>query len=297
MPVSVTDARSNPNDQIAHAANVLRRSERLRKVFDAICRGGKKPKSVRKLTQATGYNNIVVLQMGGKLDDQQLVHKTRMNGQTLYEKDRFYAANRVKILRLATNSEKLKALPTKYSPKASAKGAIIQVSVAGAKIQISEVTCDDFDQFAKVKRIEKASSQPIPEAAFKKGITKLIGETGKFQDWGGEPNDLYTTKLRYRGKRRSIAFAFKGPGTSGVLTPRKLGKNGDQIQRLFLSPAEIFVVQYHSQIGQSVVEQMKAFATLNSVREARRIWYGIIDGDDTNRIVAAYPRQFHRPAK
>jgi hypothetical protein len=90
----------------------------------------------------------------------------------------------------------------------------------------------------------------------------------------------------------AIAFAFKGPGATGVLTPKKLGKNGDQIQRLFLSPAEIFVVQYHSQIGQSVIEQMKAFAKLNSVREGRRIWYGVIDGDDTNRLLSAYPRQF-----
>jgi hypothetical protein len=24
----------------------------------------------------------------------------------------------------------------------------------------------------------------------------------------------------------------------------------------------------------------------------KRVWYGIIDGDDTNRLLAAYPRQF-----
>jgi hypothetical protein len=43
---------------------------------------------------------------------------------------------------------------------------------------------------------------------------------------------------------------------------------------------------------QSVIEQMKAFATINSVREGKRVWYGIIDGDDTRRLLAAYPRQF-----
>ena len=120
----------------------------------------------------------------------------------------------------------------------------------------------------------------------------MIGENGEFKDWGGERNDVYTSKLRHKGKRRAIAFAFKGPGTKGVLTSRKLGKNGDQIQRLFLSPAEIFVVQYRDQIDQSVVEQMRAFATLNSVREGKRIWYGVIDGDDTLRLLAAYPRHF-----
>jgi hypothetical protein len=165
-------------------------------------------------------------------------------------------------------------------------------SSRGAKVQIKEATVDDFDQFAKIRRMKPTSAPKISERAFKDGVLKLIGETGKFQDWGGEPNDLYTTKLRHQGQRRAIAFAFKGPGTSGVLTPAKLGKNGDQIQRLFLSPAEIFIVQYHEAIAQSVVEQVKAFASLNSIREGKRIYYGIIDGDDTNRLIMAYPKQF-----
>lgn len=93
----------------------------------------------------------------------------------------------------------------------------------------------------------------------------------------------------------SHPFAFKGPGMQGTLTPKKLGKNGDQIQRLFLSPAEIFIVQYHSQIDQSVIEQMIAFATLNSVRERKRIYYGVIDGDDTNLLLKAYPVKFGLP--
>lgn len=292
MTVSVSDARSNFNDQMAHAANVLKRSDRLRAVFVSICRGGKKPKTVDQLREATGYSQVAILQLGGKLADQQLVHKQRANGQTQYEKDRFYAANWRKIIRLATTPVQLKRLPTKYAPAQSGGSGPIRVSVTGVKFKIHEVTCDDFDQFSNVKRVKTAPRTVISERAFKKGVAKLIGETGSFVDWGGEPNDLYTTKLRHKGQRRAIAFAFKGPGTTGVLTPKKLGKNGDQIQRLFLSPAEVFIVQYHDQIGQAVAEQMKAFATLNSVREGRPIWYGLIDGDDTNRLIAAYPRHF-----
>jgi hypothetical protein len=37
----------------------------------------------------------------------------------------------------------------------------------------------------------------------------VIGEGYDFKDWGGERNDLYTNKLRFRGKRRSAAFALK----------------------------------------------------------------------------------------
>jgi len=140
--------------------------------------------------------------------------------------------------------------------------------------------------------MQDAPLQSVSEKVFKDGIQKLIGETGAFQDWGGERNDLYTSKIRLKGHRRTVAFAFKGPGTSGVLTPKKLGKNGNQIQRLFLSPAEIFVVQYHDQVDQDVIQQMQAFATLNSIREGKRIWYGVIDGDDTRKLLAAYPKQF-----
>jgi hypothetical protein len=287
---AVSDARSSANDQIAHAANVLKRSATLRKLFEAICKGGKKAKSVPQLMKATKFGQVRVLQLGGRLADQQLVHKTKVNGGTAYEKDRFYAANRAKILRLATNPSKLAALPTKTSPRTSS--APIRISVQGLKVRIAEITCDDLDQFVAVKRIKTAPRRTISEKAFKDGMARIIGEGGKFQDWGGEPNDLYTTKVRFKGKRRAVAFAFKGPGTKGSLTPKKLGKNGDQIQRLFLSPADIFLVQYHDQVGQAVYEQMKVFATVCSIREGKQIWYGVIDGDDSNRIMAAYPKRF-----
>src|SRR5579883_3316624 len=273
MPIAVNDVRSNPNEQIHHAVNVLKRSPRLRRVFNAICAGGKRPKTATQLMKATKFGHVVVLQLGGKLADEQLVHKTKVNGETAYEKDRYLAAKRAKIISLAENPAKLKKLPTKYSPKPSSSAAPIQVSIKGARIQISRVTCDDFDQFVRVKKVRNAPSRTISEKAFKDGIRKLIGESGEFRDWGGERNDLYTSKLRHKGKRRAIAFAFKGPGTKGILTPKKLGK-------------------YDDQIDQSVIEQMQAFATLTSVSQNKRIWYGIIDGDDTDRLIAAYPKRF-----
>ncbi len=289
MTLSVSDSRSNFNDQIAHAANVLRRSERLRKVFEAICKGGKKPKTVTKLMKTTRFDQVAILQLAGKLADQQLVHKMKVGGETAYAKDRFYAANRSKILRYAHNPAKLKNLPTKVSSKPSDS---VRVEVKGARVQIKRITCDEIDQFAKVRKVRDASRVLIPEKKFKSGIQKLIGESGTFQDWGGERNDLYTSKIRFQGQRRSVAFAFKGPGTKGILTPKKLGKRGNQIQNLFLSPAEVFIVQYHDQIDEDVIKQMEAFATLNSVRESKRIWYGIIDGDDTDRLLKAYPKHF-----
>lgn len=292
MTITVTDARSNSNDQIAYAANVLKRSGRYRRVFEAVCKGGKKPKTVTMLMKATGFGNVAVLQVAGKLADQQLVHKVKVGSETAYAKDRFFHTNRQKILNLAKDPKKLKRLPTKVNQGGKGGSEKVRIEVRGLRTQIKQIYLDDFDQFSKARKVKDAARTLISEKAFKAGITKLIGETGSFQDWGGEKNDLYTTKLTFKGKRRAVAFAFKGPGTKGILTPKKLGKNGNQIQRLFMSSAEVFVVQYHDQIDEDVIQQMHAFATLNSAREGRQIWYGIIDGDDTNRLMAAYPKKF-----
>lgn len=71
-----------------------------------------------------------------------------------------------------------------------------------------------------------------------------------------------------------------------------MGKNGDQIQRLFSSPAEAFIVQYQGQIDESVIEQMRNFATAKSYKEGKKIYFGVIDENDTNRIINAYPTKF-----
>jgi hypothetical protein len=119
----------------------------------------------------------------------------------------------------------------------------------------------------------------------------VIGETYDFKDWGGEKNDLYTNKLLFRGKRYHAAFALKGKATAGPLTPKKMGKNGDQLGRLFTSEAQVFFVVYHSKIDESVVQQMSAYAVARALSGAR-IYYGLIDGNDLARLIAAYPKEF-----
>ena len=138
---------------------------------------------------------------------------------------------------------------------------------------------------------------PMLESVFKEGIKRILNETGRFKDWGGERNDLLTTRLRLKGKRRATAFAFKGRGRRGKLTPAAMGKNGDQIQRLFSSPAEMFLVQYWDQIDESVIEQMGEFAKAKSAAEGKTIYYGVIDGQDSNRILKAYPQAFRSRKK
>ncbi len=167
------------------------------------------------------------------------------------------------------------------------------MSIPKNVVDVRQITIDDIDSFAAVKRSKSSVVvKPYYEIKIKDGIKRIIGENGEFQDWGGEKNDLHTTRIIINGKRTTTAIALKGQGTRGPLTPKKMGKNGDQIQRLFQSSADAFLIQYHGQIEESVIEQMKSFAIMKSTLENRRICYGVIDAQDTARLVAAYPKEF-----
>ena len=120
-------------------------------------------------------------------------------------------------------------LPTKVARGVSGVTAV-SVSFARDFVNIREVTVDDIDSFAATRPVmADGGFVPMPENRFKQGIQRVLGETGHFQDWGGEQNDLFTTRTRIDGSRVTTAIAFKGGGTTGTLTLRKMGKNADQI--------------------------------------------------------------------
>jgi len=197
--------------------------------------------------------------------------------------------HRSKILLLANNSEKLSSFPTKINPRSAAK-AVINLKILGNHIRATQIHIDDIDSFDKIRRIHKeVPFRQISEEKFKRGIQRIIGEQGKFIDWGGERNDLYSTRMMFQGKRITTAFAFKGKGKKvAKLIPAHMGKNGDQIQRLFSCPAEFFIVQYWGQIDESIVEQMKTFAISKSMSERKKIYFCVIDGQDSARLILAY---------
>lgn len=293
MPLGVSDARSNPSDQIAHAVDVLGRATQRIAVFKAIYHGKKHVKTVNEIAAATGLDRMRVLQEGRRLADNYLVNQIAVAGGTAYEKDRFYSIQKTKILRLVQDPAAFAGFPTKTRPRTTLPN-VLPIGLPRRSIQVRYITVDDLDSFFRVRdvRVQPGDYKPIPETRFKAGIAKILGEGGDFKDWGGERNDLYTGRVRISGKRRLTAFAFKGPATKGTLTPRKMGKNADQIQRLFKSAASVFIVQYWGQIAESVTEQMEQFAKLKSVLEGNVVYFGIIDGGDSNRLVHAYPTAF-----
>jgi len=292
MPIEVSDVRSNPQDQIAHAARVIGRSERCRKVFSAIYQGKKRIKTVSEVVKLTSLPRMTVLQEAGKLCNNHIVKKTKVGTELAYEKDPFYTQNKKTIFRLAGNREALEKYPTKTNPRI---GGTIQISVLLPKemVDAKQITIDNIDSFAKAQSLTPNQNLlPIDEKKFKEGLQKILGEQGTFQDWGGESDDLFSTRLMMDRERKNVAFGLKGKGTTGILTPKKMGKRGDQVQRLFRAPADVFLVQYWGQIDESIIEQMKHFAIAKSVLEGRKIYYGVIDGQDTIRILMAYPECF-----
>lgn len=295
MVQPVSDIGSNAEENIEHAAKVIGRSTQRRRVFDAIYTGKRRVKSVHDLMKATRLLHRRVLDAGKRLADNRLVKSTKLNGQTAYEKIDFIHSNKKRILNLASSPAKLKAFPTKRNPGPITR--IVQVRLSIQRAQVQHLTVDEIDSFRRVRSIGNQGPEignELSEAEFKSGLQRILGEGGRFKDWGGEVADLFTTQFRVERRRRPVALALKGPATKGKLTPGKMGKNGDQIQRLFGAPAEVFLVQYCRQVDSAVPTQMKQLAIAKSLMTSSRVFYGVIDGKDSRRLMCAYPDAFRR---
>lgn len=161
----------------------------------------------------------------------------------------------------------------------------------GALANQMEVFVSQIDSFARVEEVEPVTMEEverlrhIPEADVKKAFAGIIGEPFVPLDWGGETSDL-TSKLKLKGKPVAAAFAFKGPAKFKPLTMADLGKNGDQISRLFSEPVDVVVLQHCHKVTSAVRNHMRAFGTrIGNLRP-----FCIIDGADTARILKAYKR-------
>ena len=293
MPLEVSDKISNLNDQIANVSRILGRSRDRKKVFEAIYHGKKRVKTKKEIAHMTRLSEIRILQEGGKLVANHIVESLKIKGQTAYTKILFFSHHKKEILRLAGNKPKLAAFPTKVNPRPGPNITQITIRYPSKSFDVVQLTIDDIDSFSKIRLVKtEVKLTPIDEKRFKEGIKKIIVEAGEFTDWGGEKNDLYTTRVIVKNKRISAAFAFKGRAKKGILKPSMMGKNGDQILRLFQSDADLFILQYWGQIDQSIYEQMNSFAIQKSALNGKRIYYCVIDGFDTARLLKAYKLLF-----
>jgi hypothetical protein len=152
----------------------------------------------------------------------------------------------------------------------------------GLQVYPSEIgQFSGIDFAAPISDAELKAVLRVPEKDVKHAIAGVIGESYVPKDWGGERSDLYTPRVFARGRQMSSAWLFKGPGFPRAMTIAALGKNGDQIDRLFTEPAELLVLQHCHEITPAVVGMMDAYS--HNVRRLRS--YMILAGADTGRIL------------
>ena len=156
-----------------------------------------------------------------------------------------------------------------------------------------EVFLEDIGCFSLATPLPKPSSidhiqclSGISEQETIKAFADIIGEPVVPPHWGGERSDLFTTYVTVRNRRVSTAFLFKGPARFQPMTlgSRVLGKNGDQIIRLFTDPADLFILQHCHEVTPPVRDMMRTYAEKGKTPRS----YCIIDGFDTLRILSAY---------
>ncbi len=158
------------------------------------------------------------------------------------------------------------------------------------------VSVDAIESFSEVRNVSPQQVADLldnqgvfraPEAKVKDVLLQIIGEPYADKDWGGERSDAFSTRLLFEGQRVPVAMLLKGPAVGPVLYPAGLGRRGDQDQRLFTEPAEVFVVQFVGKIESTVYQWMRTQATVRALSGARTVLC-VIDGVDTARIFRAY---------
>lgn len=293
-PSAVIDFTSNAPEVLEYYAKELRSSDQRKSLFEAIYKGKRRVRKVADLAATIGLSEKRVLELGKRLAVNGMIVQRKMEGRVAYEQVPRIQHIKRRVLLLASSSNALGRLTTKRRVNVRISP---QAKSSARRNCARLLTIDDIDSFAAVrdlkgKKLSKLSPERLSEETFKCGMQNIIGEKTSFKDWGGESNDFFSTRLRVNSKRVYAAFALKGPGKSGILTPGKMGKNGDQIQRLFEAPAVVFGIQYEGTVAQSVYSQMDKLAREKCRSEEKNISYIVIDGADSQRLRVAYRKEF-----
>jgi len=129
----------------------------------------------------------------------------------------------------------------------------------------------------KFQELKNISEQQVKEL-----FCQLLSEVEVPKDWGGEESDIFSSNISIEGKRLTAAFLLKGPSKFHEMTLADCGKNGDQIYRLFNTPADVYILQHCHKVSPAVRKTMEAFALTQYSHNCK---YIIIDGYDTARIL------------
>jgi hypothetical protein len=156
----------------------------------------------------------------------------------------------------------------------------------------------NIDSFSKVKGINHQQVQAhldngflkVPEEQVKKAFAQIIGQSYIPKDWGGETEDIYSSLILLNGQRVQTSIIFKGQGTVKTAETQlgNLGKNGDQLDRMFRSPSsKLFIIQSVKPFAQNVINTAEAHA-VHKRANGQNCYYCVIDGQDTAMLLFAY---------
>ena len=266
---------------VTHNSNFYFRG--VQEAYEAI-QQGKNPKL------AIGYSKISDWRSGGKLQIE--FHAKHLTSMSSFHQ--LSGQKRMFVLGLITsiNNGLITAIPYVIA------NVVHNVLGTGQGFQEQwnnhlEIHIDQIENFNKSCNYDEEITdsslellRDIPEREVKTAFAEIIGEPNIPKDWGGETSDLFTTKVLYNEKRISTAFIFKGKSKFKPLKMADLGKNGDQISRLYNEPASLLVLQHCHQVTNHVRVTMRAFAQqMNNPR-----LFCIIDGYDTIKILKSYKK-------
>lgn len=173
----------------------------------------------------------------------------------------------------------------------NARAVIQQPNPTPARALVEMGEIDSFRRMLDVPAAQVAGfANPLdlPERIVKHLLARLLGEPFVPNDWGGEHDDLYTTRVTFDGRPTPTSFLLKGPGLKGLLTPSRLGKNGDQLTRMLRQPADLFIVQHVGPVSPAVRQQLQDAIVARRTHGYTAAVGSVWDGVDTARLFVAH---------
>lgn len=156
----------------------------------------------------------------------------------------------------------------------------------------ARIALEEIDSFEKITSVSEADVNDmfpllLLEADVKRALCNIVGTPYLRPDWGGESCDLFCS-LRFRRQSVPAAFILKGKSYARkILQISDLGKNGDQVVRMFSMPAKIFVVQSNGAIDGAVYNHIQA-QVAEKIMTSQPVYYVVMDGVQTARLLRAY---------
>jgi hypothetical protein len=161
--------------------------------------------------------------------------------------------------------------------------------VANTYARLSPEELDSFHPISQVSEADVAGLCPLSlsEAEIKKHLCEIIGNPFAQKDWGGETCDIFCN-IQFRSRSVPAAFVLKGKAYAHrPLRIGDLGKNGDQLVRLFSLPADVYVVQSNGPIDGAVHNQLRA-QVAEKLMTNQPVYYLVMDGVQTARLLRAF---------